>query len=85
MARLELEDNRTDTAEGMYSVHAALPEQNWTSASHSQNEDTVCAEMCIEWAIVCGARCVWVGVEVQREEIRGEENTLTYWQDEMSG
>lgn len=42
MARLELEDNGAGMADGMYSVLTALPEQNSTSASHSQNEETVC-------------------------------------------
>ncbi len=42
MVRLELEDNGAGMVEGIYSVHTALPEQNSTSASHSQNEETVC-------------------------------------------
>lgn len=45
---LELEDNVAGTAKGMYSMHTALPEQNWTTASHTQNEETACAEMCVE-------------------------------------
>lgn len=45
---LELEDNRAGMTEGMYSMHTELPEQNWTTASHTQNEETVCAEMFVE-------------------------------------